>query len=217
VSGRAECKLPIDVGNRALCYVPAARLDHCKMLRSYRTPHQLTHDATVIQALRASWATPGLMPPLLIGPPGREEKIFSAAYGYNNPIQEVIKEAFNMFGPDTRVALLLSLGSGHRGVISLSDPMQGFQRVGARMMKDAEIIAEDIENRLGHLGIYYRLSVDRGLENWNSRLDGFGAIKSHVDAYLARTEPNNKLVQCIAEKGSPVTLEQICMLNFFTR
>lgn len=180
------------------------------MLRNYHTPRQPTQDITVIQAIRATWATPGLISPVLIGPSGREEKIVSAIYGFSNPVQEVVREAFNVFGSDAQVSLLLSLGSGHRGIISLND---GTQSVGIKLMKDGEILADDIENRLGHLGIYHRLSVDRGLEKWDRSIDGFGAIKSHVDAYLARAEPNSKLEQCVAEKAVPISLEQLCELQ----
>jgi hypothetical protein len=187
-------------------------MNHCKMFRNYQAPQQITQDATVVQALHATWATPGFVAPALIGPPGREETLLSAIYGFSNPTQEAIKEAFRVFGPDVRVSSILNLGSGHRGITSLYDEENSAHSIGARMATDGEIIAETLQDRLGHLGIYFRLSVDHGLEHWMGSKDGFGAIKSHVDSYLSRIEISNKLNQYLdaSDKNIGVPLERLC-------
>jgi hypothetical protein len=58
------------------------------------------------------------------------------------------------------------------------------------------------------------LSVDRGMEGWESFPGGFGAMKSHVDDYLGRDEPSHVMDQCIATSfgDGKVSLKQICEL-----
>jgi hypothetical protein len=131
--------------------------------------------------------------------------------GFANPMLETIREAHRVFGAQARVSILLNLGSGHRGVISAVNE-RTWVDVGDQTIRDCEVIAEDIQKRLGNFGIYYRLSVDHGLERWKLDHDGIGAIISHVDTYLSRTDPSNKLNQCISasQRVSTVSLEQIC-------
>src|SRR5277367_650617 len=63
---------------RALCYSATARLDSHKFFRNYHSPQQITEDVTVIEALRATWAFPGRLPPISIGPKGRKQMVMSA-------------------------------------------------------------------------------------------------------------------------------------------
>jgi hypothetical protein len=117
----------------------------------------------------------------------------SAVNGFTNPIREVIKEAYHVFGAKAKVSCLLSLGSGFRGIIALNDAKNIAQ--GVRM--DCERVAREIKRVLARLNIYCRLSVDRGLEGWDTSGAEFGAMKSHVDDYLGRDDPSNDLDRCI--------------------
>jgi hypothetical protein len=201
----------LSLDDSALCYVSASDINYCKMFRNYPS-EQLHHDVTFVEAIQATWATPTLISPILFGP--HDEEAFSAVLGFSNPMLEVIREAYHLFGAQVRVSILLNLGSGHRGVISAVSKRTPVN-VGAQVIGDCEVIAEDVQRRLGNFGIYYRLSVDHGLDRWRLDRDGVGALISHVDTYLSRTDPSNKLNQCISasQRVSTVSLERICTLH----
>jgi hypothetical protein len=197
-----------DVHNRALCYSSAARMEYCKFFRNYESPKQLTQDVTVIEALRVAWAIPGMFPTVSIGLKGLEETVMSAGNGFGNPIREVIKEAYQVFGAKTQISYILNIGSGFRGVVNLDDGNNVLR--GASM--DCDRLARDVTRNLARLRIYYRLSVDRGLEGWGAFRTDFGVMKSHVDEYLGRDEPSSVIDHCIAAsfREGGVSLDKIC-------
>jgi len=162
---------------------------------------------TVIEALRVAWAIPGMLPTVLIGPEGLEETVMSAGNGFGNPIREVIKEAYQVLGAKTQISYILNIGSGFRGVMALNDGNNVVRGVGM----DCERVARDVTRNLARLRIYYRLSVDRGLEGWGPFRTDFGAMKSHVDEYLGRDEPSGVMDHCIAAsfREGGVSLDKI--------
>jgi hypothetical protein len=165
---------------------------------------QVTQDVTVLEALRVTWAIPGMLPTVSIGPKGLEETVMSAGNGFGNPILEVIKASYQVFGAKAQISYILSIGSGFRGVIALYDGNSVVQ--GASM--DCE---RDVARSLARLHVYYRLSVDRGLEGWGPFRTGFGVMKSHVDEYLGRDEPSGVMDRCIAAsfREGGVSLDKI--------
>jgi hypothetical protein len=209
-SRQLRVALLTQVHHSALCYSPTARLDSCRFFRNYQSPQQITQDITIIDALRATWAAPGILPSIPIGPKGREQMVMSAGTRFANPIREVIKEAYHIFGAESQISYILGLGSGFRGFIAVDD---GGKITGGSSM-DCERVARDIKRSLAKLKVYYRLSVDRGLEGWESFQGGFGAMKSHVDEYLGRDEISRTMDQCIATTfmDGRVSLKQICEL-----
>ena len=212
-SRQLRVALLTQVHHSALCYSPTARLDSCRFFRNYQSPQQITQDITIIDALRATWAAPGILPSISIGPRERGQMVMSAGIRFANPIREAIKEAYHIFGAESRVSYLLSLGSGFRGFIAVDD---GGEITGGSSM-DCERVARDVKQSLGKLKVYYRLSVERGLEGWDSFQGGFGAMKSHVDEYLGRDEPSDDMDRCIEASfvDGRVSLEQICELAVF--
>ena len=167
----------------------------------------MTQDITIIEAIKATWASSDILPPVSIGPKGLEETVMSAVNGFANPIREVIKEAYHVFGTRAKVSCLLSLGSGFRGVVALGDgrnPPQGAHT-------DCERVARELKRGMARLNIYYRLSVDHGLEGWYQFGAEFGAMKSHVDDYLGRDEPSADLDRCVTASITEgvVTLDKI--------
>jgi hypothetical protein len=148
---------------------------------------------------------------------GMEEELISATNGFNNPTNQVIKEAYNVFGADHRIACLLSLGSGNRGAISLEDTQSNsHQAVSAEVASDSENVAEETQKRLGRLKVYYRFSVDVGLEGPRPFRGNFGTISSHASVYLSKFSVSRSMDNCIkaAEKSPGVTLERLCKPYF---
>jgi hypothetical protein len=133
--------------------------------------------------------------------------VMSAGAGYANPIREVIKEAYHIFGAKARLSCILSLGSGFRGVVALDDRSNIVR--GARI--DCERVSREIKQGIGRLNVYYRFSVDHGLEGWGQFEAEFGGMKGHVDDYLARDEPSRDLDRCVTASAieGVVSLDRI--------
>jgi hypothetical protein len=129
----------------------------------------------------------------------------SAGNGFANPVREVIKEAYHIFGAKAKLSCLLSLGSGFRGVVALDNITHGIRI-------DCDRVSREVKRGIARLNIYYRLSVDHGLEGWDQFGPDFGTMKSHVDDYLGRDEPSNDLDRCITASitEAVVTLDKIC-------
>jgi hypothetical protein len=109
-----------------------------------------------------------------------------AGLGASNPIREVILEAHSLFGGADGVAAIISLGAGHPGTTSFPDPTspsfggstmnwfwgskkgmadsQAWLKTLTNMVNDCEETAREIKTQMGHLGLYWRFSVEQGLQ-----------------------------------------------------
>ena len=194
----------------------AINLGHCSLFRNYES-RQSSYNPTVIQAIRAVWATPGLFPSVRIGPGVMEEEIVSAASGFNNPTLEILKEAHQAFGPDATVSCLLSLGAGRVAIRSVTSDGTPASKALEQLAMDCEKTADEVQRRIGRLGIYFRFSVDRGLD-FDGSFSPMGNITAHTGQYLLDDAVNRGIDTCIqsSERDSRVTLEQICKMNSHT-
>lgn len=101
----------------------------------------------------------------------------------SNPTREAILEAYSAFGPDEKVGCLLNLGCGDLGVISIPDDpnLASWNTFLSQTTADGDRVAGVITSQMGHLGIYHRFSVNRGL----GALIAAGAANS--EAIIAQT------------------------------
>ncbi|CAG7851691.1 SubName: Full=Uncharacterized protein {ECO:0000313/EMBL:CCA68726.1} [Serendipita indica DSM 11827] len=194
----------------AIGYLSTANIAACRLLRNYPT-RSAPVNMTIAQAIKLAWATPGLFSPVFVGPDeSRGENLISSVNGYNNPTLVAIKEAFDLFGPDARVSCLLSLGSGKAAVRSLGATESDVYSTLEQLAVDCEATAEEVQRRIGSLGVYSRFSVERGLEFIRSE-DGVNGILSHTKIYLEGDAVSAAMDNCLrtAEFPSAVTLEQL--------
>jgi hypothetical protein len=138
----------------------------------------------------------------------------AAGLGANNPVSDVITEAHELFGGESSVAFLLSLGTGHPGTIPVSpDGNVDIHRLMREMMNDCEQRAQEVERRLGRVGIYFRFSVKQGMQNIHGgQVTDPSWISSQTDAYLSdqRTSENiDALLQTFSAPNKHVTLSQL--------
>jgi hypothetical protein len=202
------------------------------MFRNYRSK-TYSYEPTLIEAISTSLATPERFPPVHLGSEGLQEKVLSAIYAFSNPTEQAIAETYRLF-PDKPISCLLSLGSGRRGVTSIDDSHHAINGRAA-----ADTLADDLSKRFDRLGVYYRLSVDQGLEDSRIRSVGlghfgthirayfqkpvpvdwsnkFGDIQSHTGDYIARSEPSDRLEGCLNASlaRSNVLVERLCRSSF---
>lgn len=123
--------------------------------------------------------------PLTIGTSPRQQTFISASFGFNNPTQEVLKEAERVFETDGPITLTLSLGSGRPNVMSLKKEGDDYDSLLSRMVVDCEKVAQELSKQSFRSGTYLRLNVDRGLEDIKmSDWDNLGEIESHTNVYI---------------------------------
>jgi hypothetical protein len=184
------------------------------ILRTYLVRSQVPSAITVIDAALASCSAQPDFAPVSSGS-GYKRKIYVAAgLGANNPVSDVITEAHDLFGGDSSVAFLLSLGTGHPGTIPVPpDGSVDIHRLMRDMMNDGEQRAQEVERRLGRVGIYFRFSVQQGMQNTHAgqAMDP-NWITSQTEAYLLdqRTSGNiDALLQTFNAPNIHITLGQL--------
>ncbi|PVG02351.1 hypothetical protein CPB86DRAFT_725334 [Serendipita vermifera] len=167
--------------------------------RTYSVRTEQDPDITVVDAALTTCAHSPYFPPVIVDTPSSQGEYVGGSIGTNNPCKQVISEACDLFGGDTRVACLLSLGTGHPGITSLCPKNEGddeeYLRVLQAMANDSEQTAESVNTQMGHLGIYFRLSVEQGLQTKeNSTL---AWIIAQTKSYLDHKDTSRKVDHAI--------------------
>ena len=167
-----------------------------------------SYNPTIVEAARTAWAVPGLFSPIHIGANGIEEELVSATNGFNNPTRETLREAQSVFGKDRMVSSVLSIGSGKRAAVPASSVAATIQ-----VAQETEITAENLQRMFGTLGIYFRFSVERGIDNEHTNLaNHLASIMTHTKEYLDGDIVSRALDSYIKVSGktSTISLERLC-------
>jgi hypothetical protein len=186
-------------------------------LRSYDSPKGLPSDISVVDAMLATCASNSMFAPVTIGRGYKEQTYIGADLGASNPAGELISEAHALFGADSKVAVLLSLGSGHSGTISM--PIGNRITINSdlyrQILSDSEVAANEIQTRIGGVGIYFRLSVRQGMQgNESMAIDGLDWISTQASSYMKDEETImivSKCVQAISDSDGWISLEKLSM------
>lgn len=175
---------------------------------------QLATAITVIDAALATCAIPPGFAPVTSGSGYNKKEYIGASFGASNPVRDVIAEAHSLFGGDSSVASLLSLGTGHPGVISFpSGGETDLYSLMRDMMNDSEQRAQEIEQQIGRVGIYFRFSVEQGMQS--DHLGPFAdpsEVVAQTENYLAEYKTSEKIgtfIQNFDTAIRPITLDQL--------
>lgn len=197
-----------------LLHIPTMSEGHFVLYRNYKASQVTTYNPTIVQAIRLVWTTPSLFP-LLENEPRIPQEYFldvvNASNGFSNPILEVLKEVHGVFGPNATVSCLLSLGAGRAPLLSMVTTGSIAPKSLEQLAIDSERTASEVERRIGRIGVYFRLSVDRGLE-LDDLSKSMSRIVAHTRQYLLDEDVNKTLDSCIrsSEMESHITLNQLC-------
>ncbi|KAH8813828.1 hypothetical protein DL96DRAFT_1561220 [Flagelloscypha sp. PMI_526] len=159
---------------------------HPRLFRNYPSRSNPSIDCMLWEAARATLAMPDLFEPIVIGDSSLRETFVGGEARWNNPTNELTKEATHIF-KDRRIACIVSIGSGHPGHMSFA---QGLTELFPRIALDCERVADDMERRFGNTPeVFWRLSVEQGLQHLENDLSNLDALASHTRSYLqsART------------------------------
>ena len=121
-----------------------------------------SRNPTITEAVCATMAIPSYFLPLKTG--RSQQSFIGVVLGANNPTRELLKEAGTVFGNETRVAQVISIGCGIPPVLSL-EAMTG-EAGASRLLKeipiDCQMVATELAARLCDVDAYLRLSVEKG-------------------------------------------------------
>ncbi|KAG6895183.1 hypothetical protein C0992_002722 [Termitomyces sp. T32_za158] len=182
-----------------------------RVFRTYEVTANQGYDCTVVQAARATTATPDLFNPVSIISGGISETFVGAGLGHSNPTSLVLKEAVMVFGLSQPVACFVSIGAGHFGHIAW-EPNNVFGQLLHQIATNCEALAESFVESYNHIpNLFYRLNVDQGLQkmaldDWSKQ----GEIQTHSLAYLQKatvTQELNMLTNTLHTCPQTTTLE----------
>jgi hypothetical protein len=108
-------------------------------------------DITIINAVRATWASPDLFTPVLDGPLKFQEEFIGGDCAFSNPTREAIKEIYECFGETRQVGSIISLGCG----IPFSLPSLTSRII----FSDSERVASELKEQLGGTEVYHRYGI----------------------------------------------------------
>ncbi|KIM23655.1 hypothetical protein M408DRAFT_252702 [Serendipita vermifera MAFF 305830] len=205
----------ISVDNCA-CFVvanPLANLATNFCLRSYSARGHRTDPITVIEAALATCATRSIFEPVTVGADFKRKEYAGVGLGASNPIREVISEASSLFGGTSTVETLLSVGTGHPGIIVLKSNGGDVElnRVMQDIMTDCNQKAKEVEDQIGRAGIYFRFSVEHGMQpNYGSEVMNPAWIVTQTGSYLDGQEVKlDELTQSVGAPATVVTVDQL--------
>jgi hypothetical protein len=158
-----------------------------------------TFNCTIWEAARATLAFPDLFPPTEIRQGLLVHKYVGGVMGLSNPSNEVIGE-FESQCSHGKIEALISIGAGHGGVIQLTDSSSSsLNAMLKQVAANCELAAQSLEKRLHDQGIYFRLSVEQGLQrDGNTQVD-LGEIDAHTRAYLESHPSMDVVVDGVVE------------------
>jgi hypothetical protein len=168
--------------------------------------------------MMATCASQPSFEPVTIGTSFRRKTYIGGPPSCRNPIREVIAEAHDLSPnpEDEYVATILSLGTGHPGILTRSIPDNSASSKIAMfqsLLADCEQVADDMSHQIGHLGLYYRLSVTHGLEPSNLPEEpDLGLISTQTISYCETWEGKELLDNCVKSLQASVgvaTIEQL--------
>ena len=191
---------------RVLCTSNTSNLAVVHPIRSYRTRSAQTPACTVLEAACACVASPDMFMPVSIGADHEKVALIDAMAVAANPAKVLLSEAQRVFGDDTEVATILSIGAGKGDVWSLSKSGTELTEAVKRAAASCEPVHEEVYARLRETSIYFRLNVERSLE---PRLE---LSSASVSAYLGEGAVSDRLddaIKSISSHSGGVKLKDI--------
>ncbi|KAG8764149.1 hypothetical protein FRC12_008245, partial [Ceratobasidium sp. 428] len=183
-----------------VCAMSAHAMRGVTLFRSYHWWENRSPDCTIVQAVRATTARPGLFKPVEIDDHGVKLLFVDSGLGYNNPTSLMLEETKKIF-QDLQVGCIISVGTGQTRAASApasrriswtshSDPASALQRIAT----DCEETDQDLQKRFHDTpNIYFRFNVKQGLQDTGmTDLTKLSEVAAHA-------RHNNQLVEVSAK------------------
>ncbi|KAH8814675.1 hypothetical protein DL96DRAFT_420319 [Flagelloscypha sp. PMI_526] len=182
ISDTSPCKVFV-------CAALSDNLSSPRLLRNYNVRSNASPDCKVWEAAAATCALVGIFRSITIGPASAGERFVGGEVRWNNPTHELTVEVANIF-TDRDIACIVSVGSGHPGVPSISEDDNN---VFKRISEDCEQVANDLSRRFSKVpDLYWRLSVEQGMQGVNPvDIQELTKILASTRSYLQTSRPSN--------------------------
>ncbi|KAF8596365.1 FabD/lysophospholipase-like protein [Ceratobasidium sp. AG-I] len=224
--GRVDAKMMDASGDESRCKVMicastahAIRAGIPTCIRSYPVSANQGPDCTIVEAIRATTATPGLFKRAIIEENGIDIPYVGGGLECNNPTDIALREVASVF-PNRPVACVMSVGAGQLHSASIPDariydawlPSRLIPAV-QKITTDCERTHQDLARRFEHTkGAYFRFSTDQGIQD----IDQYNAAKvsevqAHMRQYLQDASVNGRMqdaVKAIEAGVGVVTINQ---------
>ena len=170
------------------------------LFRSYSSRRSQGLDCTILEAARATSAAPSFFNSVSIGPLG--EKFIDGAIGCNNPVREVMAEAYDIWPSELhRNLVMVSVGTGQPTVRPIGENLVEFARTAVKFATETEHTASGFARDHPELQStkkrYFRFSVAKGLENVGlEEYKKLATVSSVTADYLGLEEVRRTLQDC---------------------
>ncbi|KAH8823097.1 hypothetical protein DL96DRAFT_262210 [Flagelloscypha sp. PMI_526] len=166
--------------------------------RTYRVRDNKTANCSILQAIRASTASAGRLPAVVIS---GETFVSASSLGHRYPVEIALMEAEVTF-PGESLRCIVSIGSGHPGHIShLKDDEVSTERAQIHLASDPVLRSHLVAVRLaraGQGGLYFRFDVEQGLQLQSCSTGNIaGRVRTHTRQYLKMVETSKRLNKSI--------------------
>ncbi|KAI9822858.1 MAG: hypothetical protein M1826_000351 [Phylliscum demangeonii] len=154
------------LGKAFVLAMPARNMTHPRLFRTYQARKNPSINCKIWEAARATTAAVTFFKRIVIG----QEEFIDAGIKCNNPALRLLSEAKDVFGGHQTLNCLVSIGTGHPGVIGLSGP-NVFQdilptdvvEVLKQIATDCEGTAHELSERFEKVpSSYFRFNVTHG-------------------------------------------------------
>ncbi|CCX32862.1 Similar to hypothetical protein PIIN_01538 [Piriformospora indica DSM 11827]; acc. no. CCA67711 [Pyronema omphalodes CBS 100304] len=178
-----------------VCAVSANNIGRPTLFRTYRVPTS-SPMCKIWKAAHATTAAPTFFKSISVGAPGSEVCYVDAGLGCNNPTRVLLDEAGTLFR-GREIDCIVSIGTGHQGCISLSEPTTVLQSIWSlmiievlkRLATDATRVSEEVghsfadkPNRYFRFNVHQRMQAIT-LEEWQK----LSEVRAHTEQYLRET------------------------------
>lgn len=165
---------------------------------------------TIVEAARATSAAPNFFRSIdIVGDEGLAERFVDGGMLANNPVKFVLNQANELF-PNSNIDCVLSLGTGRTSVIRINGnnsdsifkrllPTNIILKALVKIATDCESTADEVDHKFSDTpGVYYRLNVDRGLEDVSlSEWTKSKSVAVHTRKYLEKEEVHKKVLELV--------------------
>ncbi|KAH8804040.1 hypothetical protein DL96DRAFT_749023 [Flagelloscypha sp. PMI_526] len=201
ISDECSCKVFV-------CAASPENMSSPRLLRNYKVRNNASPDCKVWEAAMATCALAGIFDSITINLSQMGERFIGGDVRWNNPTRELTLEVSNIFvGRD--VACIVSVGSGHPRVLSLSDDHNTLFR---KIAEDCEQISNDLFRRFSKVpNLYWRLSVEQGMQDVElDDIHMLAKVLASTHMYLQNSRPSNDIdglieVLTVAKSRTSVT------------
>ncbi|KAK0431699.1 FabD/lysophospholipase-like protein [Armillaria borealis] len=193
-------------GNVFVCSMTGINLRSPQRFRTYQGLPNQGPDCKIWEAARATTAAPTFKAIKIAGPGGFGPDYVDAGLGFNNPTKEVRDEAKELFGPNRRIGVLVSIGTGHPGPSGFQQP-KGIEKVLPlelikvlqRITTDCESVADELAKEYGSDDTYFRFNVLHGaegvsLDEWKKMSE----VMAHMSSYLRGPEVSRQVDRVVS-------------------